>query len=212
VIGVDTGMTSDMFFLSFEQLGNQTNAYTEPVVPPNPTVPDDTTQQPDYGVHTFAEVNAAMSAVTGVPVSDPVVATAYAAVEQSLPAVPQITAFTASEQTAISQLAGAYCSELMTNQYRDAFFGSATLDSNLGQQASWFAGNSGNQSLVITPLVNALALSATVDPTYASGLQNELGALLNRIPTLTLSTTPTVATATQAACQAALGSAALIMK
>src|SRR6185312_11585571 len=122
VIGVDTGMKSDMFFLSFEQLGNQSNAYVEPVVPPNPTVPDDTTQQSDYGVHTFAEVNAAMSAVTGVPVSDSAVATAYAAVEQSLPAVPQITAFTASEQTSISQLAGAYCGELVTNgQYRDTF-------------------------------------------------------------------------------------------
>lgn len=214
VIGVDTGVTSDMFFLSFDQLGTQTNVYVDPVVPPNPTVPDDTTQQADYGVHTFAEVNAAMSVVTGVPVSDSVVATAYASVEQSLPAVPQITAFTASEQTAISQLAGAYCSELMTNQYRDAFFGagSATLDANLAQNASWFSGSPSNQSLVITPLVSSLAVGTTVDPTYATALQNELSALLTRIPTLTLSTTPTVATATQAACQAALGSAALILK
>jgi hypothetical protein len=210
VVGVDTGVTSDMFFLSFDQLGNQTNVYMEPVVPPNPTVPDDTTQQADYGVHTFAEVNAAMSVVTGVKVSDSVVATAYAAVEQSLPAVPQITAFTASEQTAISQLAGAYCSELVSNQqYRDAFFGSATLDSNLGQPASWLASN---QSVVITPLVSALAVGTTVDPTYATALQDELGALLTRIPTLALSTTPTVATATQAACQAALASAALTLK
>jgi hypothetical protein len=215
VIGVDTGMKSDMFFLSFEQLGSQTNVYVEPVVPPNPTVPDDTTQQADYGVHTFAEVNAAMSVVTGVPVNDSAVATTYAAVEQSLPAVPQITAFTASEQTAISQLAGAYCSELVAQQqYRDAFFGSgsATLDAELGQGASWFSGNSGNQSLVIGPLVNSLAVSSTVDPTFATALQNELAALLNRIPTLSVSPAPTVATATQAACQAALGSAALVLK
>jgi hypothetical protein len=214
VIGVDTGVTSDMFFLSFDQLGSETNVYVDPVVPPNPTVPDDTTQQADYGVHTFAEVNAAMSVVTGVPVSDSVVAAAYTAVEQSLPAVPQITSFTASEQTAISQLAGAYCSELMTNQYRDTFFGagSATLDANLTQNASWFSGNSSNQSVVITPLVSSLAVGTTVDPTYAAALQGELGALLTRIPTLTLSTTPTVATATQAACQAALGSAAIILK
>ena len=95
-------------------------------MPPNPTVYDNS-PQPDYGVHTFAEVNAAMSVVTGVPVSDSAVSTAYANLEQSLPAVPQISAFTASEQTAISQLAGAYCGELMTNQqYRDPFFAASS--------------------------------------------------------------------------------------
>jgi hypothetical protein len=214
VIGVDTGLSSDMFFLSFDQLGNQTHVYLDPAVPPNPPAVDNTAQ-PDLGVHLFAEVNASMSAVTGVPTSDPAVAPVYAAEEQSLPAVPQISAFTASEQTAISQLAGAYCSELMSQQkYRDPFFGtgSATLDANLAQPASWFSGSSGNQSLVITPLVNALAVGTSVDPTYAAALQNELGALLNRIPTLSLSSAPTVATATQAACQAALGSAALMLK
>jgi len=217
VIGVDLGVTSDMLFLSFDQLGNQTHVYVDPVVPPNPPATDDT-PQPDLGVHTYAEVNASMSVVTGVPVTDSVVAALYASEEQSLPAVPQISAFTASEQTAISQLAGAYCGELVNNQqYRDAFFGagSATLDANLGQSSASFFGTSGtngNQNLVITPLVNALAVGTTVDPTYATALQNELSALLDRIPSLNLSTTPTVATATQAACQAALGSAALILK
>jgi hypothetical protein len=58
--------------------------------------------------------------------------------------------------------------------------------------------------------VNSLAVGTNVDPTYATALQNELGALLGRIPSM--SPTPTVATATQAACQAALGSAALTLK
>jgi hypothetical protein len=216
VIGVDTGVTSDMFFLSFEQLGNQTNVYVEPTVPPNP-VTSDNTPQPDLGVHTFAEINASMSVVTGVPVSDSVVATTYAAVEQSLPAVPQITAFTASEQTAISQLAGAYCSELVGQpQYRDAFFGSSSgLDTAISSNetsAAFFGTNGPNasQDVVINPLVTALAVGSTVDPTYATALQNELSALLNRIPSL--GATYTVSVATQAACQAALGSAALTLK
>ncbi|HEV2442136.1 MAG TPA: hypothetical protein VGT07_06410, partial [Steroidobacteraceae bacterium] len=218
VLGVDTGVTSDMFFLSFDQLGNETNVYVDPVVPPDP-VATDNTPQPDLGVHMFAEVNASMSVVTGVPTNDAVVSALYASVEQSLPAVPQISAFTASEETAVSQLAGAYCSELVTNaQYRDPFFGtgSATLDANLSQPASWFSGNSGNQNLVIGPLVTWLAVGNsvgnTVDPAYATALQNELGALLNKIPTLSVSPAPTVATATQAACQAALGSAVLMLK
>jgi hypothetical protein len=212
VIGVDTGVTSDMIFLSFEQLGNQTNVYVDPAVPPNPPAADDT-PRPDLGVHTYAEVNASMSVVTGVPTTDSVVAALYASEEQSLPAVPQISAFTASEQTAVSQLAGAYCSELVSNQsYRDAFFGSG-LDASLTSSSASFFGTSGtnsHQTLVITPLVSALAVGTTVDPTYATALQNELSALLDRIPSL--SSTATVATATQAACQAALGSAALMLK
>ena len=64
--------------------------------------------------------------------------------------------------------------------------------------------------MVITPLVNGLAVGSTVDPTYATALQGELGALLNRIPSL--SPSYTVSVATQAACQAALGSAALTLK
>lgn len=202
-----------MFFLSFDQLGNQTNVYVEPVVPPNPTVPDDTTQQADYGVHTFAEVNAAMSVVTGVPVNDSAVATTYAAVEQSLPAVPQISAYTASEQTAISQLAGAYCSELVSNaSYRDKLFGTG-LDSNLTTPVGSFFNTTANQDIVINPLVTALAVGSTVDPNYATALQNELAALFNRMPGMTgLTYTITVSVAAQAACQAALGSAALTLK
>jgi hypothetical protein len=212
VIGVDTGVTSDMIFLSFDQLGNQSNVYVEPVVPPNP-VATDNTPQPDLGVHTFAELNAAMSVATGVPVNDSVVSAAYTALEQSLPAVPQISAFTASEQTAISQLAGAYCSELVVKgPYRDQFFG-AGLDSSLANTSASFFGTSGsnsNQSLVITPLVTALAVGTTVDPTYATALQTELSKLLDGVPGLNPSYT--VSVAAQAACQAALGSAALTLK
>lgn len=209
VIGVDLGVANDMFFLSFDQLGNQSHVYVDAVVPPNPTVTDNT-PQPDLGVHLFAELNASMSVVTGVPVSDSAVASVYAAEEQSLPAVPQISAFTASEQTAISQLAGAYCSELVSqSQYRDAFFNSPTLDASLSQPASFFSSAS-NQAIVITPLVNSLAVGTSVDPTYATALQSELGALLGRIPNL--SPAPNVQAATEAACQAALGSAVLTLK
>jgi hypothetical protein len=215
VIGVDLGVTNDMFFLSFDKLGSQSHVYVDPVVPPNPTVTDNT-PQPDFGVHLFAEVNAAMSVATGVPVSDQAVATAYATGQQSLPAVPQISAYTASEQTAVSQLAGVYCSELVNNSsYQTKFvamFGS-TLEANLGASSATFFGTSGtnaNQNLVIAPLVNALAVGTTTDPTYAAALSSELSALLDRVPTL--SPGAHVATATQAACQAALGSAALTMK
>jgi len=206
VIGVDVGVTGDMFFLSFDQLGDQSHVYVDPIVPPNPPSTLNT-PQPDYGVRLFAEVNASMSRVTGVPITDATVAALYASEQQSLPAVPQINAFTASEQTAISELAGAYCGELVNNQgYRDAFFGTG-LDASISSGASFFSSTS-NQNIVITPLANAL-VGVSTDPAYAA-LQNELSALLTRIPTL--SSGATVKVAAQAACQAALGSAALTLK
>jgi len=206
VIGVDVGVTGDMFFLSFDQLGDQNHVYVDPIVPPNPPSTDNT-PQPDYGVRLFAEVNASMARVTGVPATDSVVAALYASEQQSLPAVPQINAFTASEQTAISELAGAYCGELVNNQgYRDAFFGTG-LDASISSGASFFSSTT-NQNIVTVPLANAI-VGVSADPAYA-GLQNELSALLTRIPSL--SSGATVAMAAQAACQAALGSAALTMK
>jgi hypothetical protein len=58
--------------------------------------------------------------------------------------------------------------------------------------------------------MNSLAVGTTVDPAFATALQTQLSALIDDIPSV--STTPIVSTAVQAACQAALGSAALTLK
>ena len=213
VIGVDVGVKNDMFFLSFDQLGNNSHVFVDPVVPPNP-VTTDNTPQPDVGVRTFAEINASLSQITGVPITDSVVAALYASEQQSLPSVPQINAFTSSEQTAISQLANAYCGELVTGNggsYRQAFFQSSTLNTNLTNSSATFFGTTGdnaNREIVITPLVNAV-VGTNTEPAYAA-VQNELNALLDRVPSL--SSGATVAVASQAACEAVLGSAALSLK
>lgn len=211
VIGLDTGVATDMFFLSFEQLGDQTNVYVEPSVDPNPPGTADTAQ-PDLGVHMFAEINASMSQVTGVPVTDSVVAAQYASEEQSLPAVPQINAFTASEQTAISQLAGAYCSELVNNASYQAQFNSLFPSLSgvaLGTtQSSSFFTSASQEDKVSVPLANAV-VGISTDPGF-SAMQNELDSLLGQVGGLRSGAT--VAVATQSACQAALGSAALTLK
>ncbi len=60
--------------------------------------------------------------------------------QQSMPATPQIAAFLSSQQTAVSQLANAYCGELMASAAaRDAFFGSG-LDASLNMSSSSFFG------------------------------------------------------------------------
>ena len=57
----------------------------------------------------YGQINAAMSQITGVPVTNVTVNTLYNSLQQSLPTTNDLSAFTASAQTAISSLADAYC-------------------------------------------------------------------------------------------------------
>lgn len=209
VVESDKGAASDMFFLSFDQFGSKTHTYVDPTVPSSAPEVVGSTTQPDVGVKTYAQLNYAMSAITGVPMTDTVVSTLYNTQQQSMPSTAQIGAFQSSQQMAISQLASAYCSELVANaSYRDAFFGTA-LDAQLTATAGSFFGSAANQSIVITPLV-AKVVGTGVSPATASAIQTELPSLFATIPTLNSATT--VATATQAACTAVLGSGALLFQ
>jgi len=170
----------------------------------------DNTPQPDFGVTTFERVTHTMSKITGVPFTNPTVFALYNAQQQSLPSTPLISAFVPSQQTAIGQLAGAYCAQLVsTAALRDAFFGTG-LDASLTQSASFF-NTASNRQIVETALVKN-AVGVSVSPATATAVTNEVDALLQRIPTLSETPAPTVATATQAACSAVLGSAAVTLQ
>jgi ABC-type nitrate/sulfonate/bicarbonate transport system substrate-binding protein len=72
-----------------------------------------------------------MSAITGVPITNSTVSALYNTEQQSLPPAPQIDAFLAAQQTAITQLATGYCGQLVdTQSLRDAFFGTG-LDASI---------------------------------------------------------------------------------
>src|ERR1700719_1161154 len=143
VVPVTLGPANDLFFLSFDQLGSHVHAYVDPSVTVTPPAADNT-PQPDYGVATFERINNSMSRITGVPLANSTVATLYHSEQQSLPAAPLISAFLPSHQTAIAQLANAYCGQLIgTQQYRDAFFG-AGLDGSINSGAAAFFGASGS--------------------------------------------------------------------
>jgi len=204
VIALDQGPNTDMFFLSFDQLGTFSHAYVEPTYTATPPVTQP--EQPDMGIATFERAYHAMSNITGVPFTNSAVTTVYQSLQQSMPSQPQINAFLSSHQTATSQLAGAYCTQLVgTQQYRDAFFGTS-LDSSLTASASSYFSSPTNVNNVVTPLVNAI-VGTTAYPQAYSAMTAELTALLQqRIPAV--SSSATVSTATTAACTAALGSAA----
>ncbi len=206
------GPANDLFFLSFDQLGSHVHAFVDPAVtlpPPTPT----TMPAPDLGVATYERLTHTMAKITGVPFTNPTVNALYQASQQSMPSTPLLSAFVSSQQTAISQLAGAYCAQLVTTQsYRDAFFGTgldAAISSN--QTAAAFFGSSSNRAIVENALANN-AVGVNVSPATATAVINEVEALLNRIPTLNETPTPTVTTATEAACQAVLGSAAVSLQ
>src|ERR1700674_5285952 len=211
VLPVTLGPASDLFFLSFDQLGSHVHAYVEPTVVVSTPAPDDVTKQPDFGVATFERINNSMARITGVPITNAVVSTLYHSEQQSLPSGPLISAFLPSHQTAIAQLANAYCGQLIGTQLlRDAFFG-AGLDGSINGGAAAFFGASGSaqRNLVINALVSN-AVGTNVTPAAAGAVQSEVDALLTRVSALKPGAT--VATASTAACAAVLGSAVVSLQ
>jgi Concanavalin A-like lectin/glucanases superfamily len=212
VVAVTLGPANDLFFLSFDQFGSHVHAYVEPTVVVTPPAPDNS-PRPDFGVATFERVNNSLSRITGVRTNDPVVAALYNSSQQSLPSGPLISAFVPSQQTAISQLANAYCGELLASQgLRDQFFGNgldAAIAGNSTAAAFFGASGSAQRTLVINALVSN-AIGANVDPQAAGAVRNEIDALITRIPGL--NPQATVTQATVAACTAVLGSAAVTLQ
>ncbi len=208
VVPLTLGPSNDLFFLSFDQLGSAVHAFVDPPVTVPPPTPNNT-PQPDYGVATFERLTHTMAKISGVPFTNSAVMAQYMTSQQSMPPSPLIPAFVASQQTAIGQLAGVYCAQLVgTASYRDTFFGTG-LDASINSGAGSFFGSPANRQIVETALVNH-AVGAGVSPVTATAVTNEVDALLQRIPTLNSSAT--VSTATQAACQAVLGSAAVTLQ
>src|SRR5262249_9662274 len=113
---------TDEFFLTFEQLGNDTNVVTEPA-PAIPAPPPDVARGPEVGIRDFAQVNATMSRLTGVPTTTASVNVTYNLVFQALPVTTGIATFLSSQQMGVTQLAISYCSALMDNtQLRSQLF------------------------------------------------------------------------------------------
>jgi Concanavalin A-like lectin/glucanases superfamily len=210
VIPVDLGPSQDLFFLSFDQLGSHVNPYVYPSVPVSPPAPNNT-PQPDFGIATFERVNNSLARITGVPITNSVVSAQYLSEQQSMAAGPLIAAFVSPNQTAMSQLANAYCGQLLaTASYRDSFFGNG-LDASLNSSAATFFASSSNRAIVETALVNN-AIGSNVTPQAAAAVTNEVDSLLQLVPTLSGYSNATVSTATQAACSATLGSAAVMLQ
>src|SRR6185437_11409248 len=130
VIPLANGPESDQFFLSFAQIGSNTHTYTDPTVtapPPTPGPP-----APDLGVRTFERMSQSMAKLTGVSPLNATVAATYASVQQSLPSIPDFSAYSYSNQMAVAQLAAAYCSA--ASAANSSIFGAGFNASQTGSQ------------------------------------------------------------------------------
>jgi Concanavalin A-like lectin/glucanases superfamily len=211
VIGLESGPAGDQFFLQFDLLGTQKDAIVEasPCPAAGPCVQGLALQPAaaDIGVRTFAQVNSTFAQLTGVPTTNSAVVTTYQSVQQQLPPIPTLEAYSSANQVGVAQLAVQYCNQLMspsntalqTKLFGNVNFNSASLFSTAGGIAS-----------VTTPLANlAVGGGHLAHQPAPSTVSTELNSLIG---ILCSGSTPCTSSArvqavTIAACAAALGNA-----
>lgn len=157
IIQLEKGPESDEFFLSFEQIGDKTNAFIE-TDPTKAEPPFNAELSSDIGLRTFDEINATMSAITGIPVTEDTVSSTFSSYKQQLPSVENISAFLPSHQMAIAQLAMSYCNVLV-NTNENYFTG---FDFN---QTAAIAFDDAGKQAIITPLLTSIMNVDILDPT-----------------------------------------------
>ena len=207
VVPLTLGAGSDLFFLTFEQLGTFTNVRVPATYTANAPTP--LPPSSDIGIKNYGRINATMSTITGVAPSTPAVSALYTSLQQSLPPTDSFTSFAASHQVAIAQLAIQYCSSLVTDPVAGpAYFPSVNFSADPGVQ---FAGAGSNA--VISPLLaHALNANLATNPNAAqvtTELQNLIGKLTACSPNCAPGRTAVVV---EAVCAAMLGSAATVVE
>jgi hypothetical protein len=214
VIAMQLGPTSDLFFLSFDQIGTHTHVRTTATA--SAPAPTDLAPSSDIGLHVYDEINASMASITGVSPGLSAINTTYQTVEQQLPTVPNIQGFLPSQEIGISQLAIQYCSALVSDPTLEpAFFPGL----NLNQAPAAAFGTDAGMDLVITPLINSPAVGANLasqptDPQIRTELYSLMTSLVNcSVADPTCVQTPTrTQTITKAVCATVLGSATTLIK
>lgn len=208
LIGLEQGPEADEFFLTFEQLGTQSNAYVEATPTPLPA-DTSTTEAPVYGLRHFAEINATMSAMTGVSQTNSAIQTTYSQIEQALPSVETLDTFVSAQQMAITQLAIEYCNALVEDTaLRANVFPGFNFDA-----APNIAFDTQGRNQIINPLlVRMVDTDLSTQPTDTS-IRDELNALITLLtPATGTNNAQRTRTVVKASCAAVLGSAVMLLQ
>jgi hypothetical protein len=210
IIPIEKGAESDEFFLTFEVLAEQTNIVIE-ADPPAPAASPDLEAQAQIGIRDFAEINASMSAVTTVPLSNSAVKATFEKLKQQLPSVTNMGGFLASNQMAVTQMAIKYCDQLVeTESLRDNYFTGFDFSQNASS-----AFTTQTRSLVLTPLTTKMLGTGLSDQPNNNDVINELDNLITRLTDCSgdkVCDANYTKTVVKAVCAGALGSAAITMQ
>ncbi len=209
IIALEKGSANDEFFLTFEQLGDQSNIVVEPQ-PLQPAPPPDSAPAPDIGLRDFSETYITMAEVTGVSPIHPDVKNTYDTIMQQLPVSEDIQGFVSSHQVAISQLAIEYCNALVNDtSLRSAFF--PGFDFSASAAAAF--DTQGKRDLVIQPLFNQVLGTGLASQPTATDVSNELNDLMDRLTACGVNcAADRTETVVKASCAALLGSAAVLLQ
>lgn len=131
IVGGLVDPNTDVFQLSFEQLGIFQEPIADPT-PPTPSAEDFGDPVPLLGVRSFARVNASMAAVSGVDPQAPEVDATYDELVTQLPATNDLRSFVSANQVGIAKLGIEYCDAIVEDDtvggMRSTFFdGAATF-------------------------------------------------------------------------------------
>jgi hypothetical protein len=151
-----------------------------------------------------------MSAMTGVPATNPRVADTYGRVREQLPTVENIEGFLSSHQVGAAQLAIEYCNELVDDAgLRAAYFPGL----NFGAPAATALDTPAERALVTGPLVaRAVGTGIATQPTAAE-IQAEVDALIGRLTACGGACAPDrTEVVVKAACSAVIGSASTLLQ
>jgi Concanavalin A-like lectin/glucanases superfamily len=202
VVAIQGGPATDQFFLSFEKLGSKSNVFTEPE--PIAVAPGNVDLAAAIGVRTFAQMNASMAKLTGVPTTNAAALATYVSLQQQLPSDPTLESFSSANQVGVAQLAIQYCNIAVNDPtMRGALFPGITFDASTLSSA-------GSISQVTTALATrVLGTGLNSQPAIAklAGAQGELDSLVGKLCTTSAcNTADRVLKVTAATCAAAMGS------
>jgi hypothetical protein len=203
VIGLENGPLTDQFFLQFDTLGTAHDVIVEAT--PQPASLTLGPPAADFGVRSFAQVNSTFSQLTGVPTSNSAVVTTYQSVQQQLPAINTLEAYSSANQVGIAQLAAQYCNQVISTPSLAAkVFPNVNLSTlSLPSGASSITG----------PLTALAVGSANVSSTQGQAVSTELNNLVTTLCTTTSCTgnPARVSAVTLGVCAAALGNANVLI-
>ncbi len=206
-IPLEKGVNSDEFFLTFEQLGTNSNVFTEPAAL-QPGLPQIVTPAPsDIGLRTFDEINATMAALTTVSPTQNDVQNTFGTIKQQLPSIERMNGFLSAHQVAISQLAIEYCNALIEDtDKRSSYFPSFNFTA---PAATAFT----SRDSFLDPLLDRMMGTNLSSQPEKLEVKNELNNLIDRLITCgnncPVDRTQVVSKAT---CAAVLGSAITLVQ